>query len=233
MKRRDMRFLITAGLALMLSAPAPAQELEAARDRQDRAAIEKKIAELAVRAVRQPNHADAHHALAVAQSYLAEVALELRDKNLAKNAAEAGIKAAERATTLRPDSSEFQRVLGTLCGQVIPANVLSGLRYGKCAQDAVTKAIKLDPKSSMAYVSRGVGNYYLPPALGGGPELAIKDFEKAIQLKPDNSEAYLWLGIALRKVNRNAQARKALSRSVELNPRRIWARQQLEKTPAQ
>jgi len=228
-----MRFLITAGLALMLSAPAPAQELEAARDRQDRAAIEKKIAELAVRAVRQPNHADAHHALAVAQSYLAEVALELRDKNLAKNAAEAGIKAAERATTLRPDSSEFQRVLGTLCGQVIPANVLSGLRYGKCAQDAVTKAIKLDPKSSMAYVSRGVGNYYLPPALGGGPELAIKDFEKAIQLKPDNSEAYLWLGIALRKVNRNAQARKALSRSVELNPRRIWARQQLEKTPAQ
>lgn len=228
-----MRFLITAGLALMLSAPAPAQELEAARDRQDRAAIEKKIAELAVRAVRQPNHADAHHALAVAQSYLAEVALELRDKNLAKNAAEAGIKAAERATTLRPDSSEFQRVLGTLCGQVIPANVLSGLRYGKCAQDAVTKAIKLDPKSSMAYVSRGVGNYYLPPALGGGPELAIKDFEKAIQLKPDNSEAYLWLGIALRKLNRNAQARKALSRSVELNPRRIWARQQLEKTPAQ
>ncbi len=116
---------------------------------------------------------------------------------------------------------------------MIPANVLSGLRYGKCAQDAVTKAIKLDPKSSMAYVSRGVGNYYLPPALGGGPELAIKDFEKAIQLKPDNSEAYLWLGIALRKVNRNAQARKALSRSVELNPRRIWARQQLEKTPAQ
>lgn len=228
-----MRILITAGLALMLSAPAPAQELEAARDRQDRAAIEKKIAELAVTAVRQPNHPDAHYSLAVAQSYLAEVALELRDKNLAKNAAEAGIKAAERATTLRPDSSEFQRVLGTLCGQVIPANVLSGLRYGKCAQDAVAKAIKLNPKSSMAYVSRGVGNYYLPPALGGGPELAIKDFEKAIQLKPDNSEAYLWLGIALRKVNRNAQARKALSKSVELNPRRIWARQQLEKTPAQ
>jgi tetratricopeptide (TPR) repeat protein len=210
-----------------------AGELEAARDRQDRVALERKIAELAITAVRRPNYAEAHSSLAQAQSYLAEVALELRDKNMAKNVAEAGIKSAERAVALRPNSSEFNRLLGTLCGQVIPANVLSGLRYGKCAQDSVAKAIQLDPKSSMAYVSRGVGNYYLPPALGGGPELAIKDFEKAIQLKPDNAEAQLWLGIALRKLNRNAAARKALSRSLELNPGRVWARQQLEKTPAQ
>lgn len=228
-----MRILMTAGLAIFLAAPLPAEELDAARDRQDRAALEKRIAELAVTAVRQPHHAEAHYSLALAQSYLAEVALELRDKNLAKDTAEAGIKAAERAVTLRPGSSEFQRLLGTLCGQVIPANVLSGLRYGKCAQDSVAKAIKLDPKSSMAYVSRGVGNYYLPPALGGGPELAIKDFERAIQLKANNSEAYLWLGIALRKLNRNAQARNALAKSLELNPRRVWTRQQLEKTPAQ
>jgi tetratricopeptide (TPR) repeat protein len=228
-----MRIWMTAGLIVLLTLPAGADDLAAARDRQDRAALEKRIAELAVMAVRQPNHAEAHHSLAKAQSYLAEVALELRDKNLAKNAAEAGIKSAERAAALRPDSSEYQRLLGTLCGQVIPANVLSGLRYGKCAQEAVAKAIKLDPKSAMAYVSRGVGNYYLPPALGGGPVLAIKDFERAIQLKPANPEAYLWLGIALRRLNRNAEARKALSKSLELNPRRVWARQQLEKTPAQ
>ena len=228
-----MRILLTAGLAWLLAAPMNAGELEAARDRQDRVALERKVAELAIAAVRRPNYAEAHSSLALAQSYLAEVALELRDKNMAKNVAEAGIKSAERAVALRPNSSEFNRLLGTLCGQVIPANVLSGLRYGKCAQDSVAKAIQLDPKSSMAYVSRGVGNYYLPPALGGGPELAIKDFEKAIQLKPDNAEAQLWLGIALRKLNRNAAARKALSRSLELNPGRVWARQQLEKTPAQ
>jgi tetratricopeptide (TPR) repeat protein len=229
-----MRTLITSGVALLvLSATGTAGELEDARDRQDRAALEKKIAELAVTAARQPNQAEAHYSLALAQSYLAEIALELRDKTLAKNSAEAGIKSAERATALRPDLSEYQRVLGTLCGQVIPANVLSGLRYGKCAQDAVAKAIKLDPKSSMAYVSRGVGNYYLPPALGGGPELAIKDFQRAIQLKPGNAEAYLWLGIALRKLNRNAQAREAFNKSLELNPRRVWVRRQMEKTPAQ
>ncbi|MEN6601174.1 MAG: tetratricopeptide repeat protein [Bryobacteraceae bacterium] len=228
-----MRTLIASGVVLlMLTATGMAGELEDARDRQDRAALEKKIAELAVTAARRPNQADAQYSLAVAQSYLAEIALEMRDKALAKNAAEAGIKSAERATALRPDVSDYQRVLGTLCGQVIPANVLSGLRYGKCAQDAVAKAIKLDPRSSMAYVSRGVGNYYLPPALGGGPELAIKDFQRAIQLKPANAEAYLWLGIALRKLNRNAQAREAFNKSLELNPRRVWVRRQLEKTPA-
>jgi len=70
--------------------------------------LERKIAELAITAVRQPNYAEAHYTLALAQSYLAEVALELRDKNMAKNVAEAGIKSAERAVTLRPDSSEFQ-----------------------------------------------------------------------------------------------------------------------------
>jgi tetratricopeptide (TPR) repeat protein len=228
-----MRTLIASGVVLlMLTATGMAGELEDARDRQDRAALEKKIAELAVTAARRPNQADAQYSLAVAQSYLAEIALEMRDKALAKNAAEAGIKSAERAAALRPDVSDYQRVLGTLCGQVIPANVLSGLRYGKCAQDAVAKAIKLDPKSSMAYVSRGVGNYYLPPTLGGGPELAIKDFQRAIQLKPGNAEAYLWLGIALRKLNRNAQAREAFNKSLELNPRRVWVRRQMEKTPA-
>jgi Flp pilus assembly protein TadD len=52
-------------------------------------------------------------------------------------------------------------------------------------------------------------------------------------LNPGAAEAHLWLGIALRKARRNAEARKAIARSLELNPDRTWAKQQLEKTPAQ
>ena len=94
--------------------------------------------------------------------------------------------AANKAVSLKPDSAEYQRILGTLCGQMISSNSLAGLKYGKCALDSVDKAIELDPKSSMAYVSHGVGNYYLPQALGGGMDLAIKDFRKAIELNPKN-----------------------------------------------
>lgn len=205
-------------------------DLEKARDRQDRAAIEKAIAGL--EAQQKPGDPDAHYRAALAYSTLSEVALELRDKGQAKRAAEAGIKSAERAVALKPTNAEYHRILGTLCGQIIPANVLAGLSFGKRAQESINKAIALDPKSARAYLSRGVGNYYLPAAFGGGIEPAIGDFRKAIEIDPNLDEAHLWLGLALRKANRNADARKALEKSLALNPDRVWTKQQLEKTPA-
>jgi tetratricopeptide (TPR) repeat protein len=73
----------------------------------------------------------------------------------------------------------------------------------------------------------------LPQGLGGGIELAVKDFQKAIELDPKSSDAHLWLGLAFRKTNRNADARGEFQKALDLNPARIWARQQLDKTPAQ
>ena len=123
--------------------------------------------------------------------------------------------------------------LGTLYGQVIPANVLMGLSYGKKCKDAIQKAIEKDPKLASAYEARGVGNYYLPQQLGGGFEMAIADFHKAIELEPNRAEAYLWLGLSLRKQNKNAEARQAFQKGLELDPNRVWIKQQLDKTPAQ
>jgi tetratricopeptide (TPR) repeat protein len=206
-------------------------DLEKARDAQDRGALERYSSQFAAAVAKQPNDVQALYRQALAQSYLAEIAIETGDKNLSRTAAEAGIKLAERATALKPDNAEYHRVLGTLCGQAIPANVLTGLKYGRCAQDEVNKAVQLDPKAAINYVSRGAGNYYLPAAMGGGAEVAIKDFEKAIELDPRSPEAHLWLGIALRKANRNAEAHKELEKAVSLNPARTWAKQQLSKTP--
>jgi tetratricopeptide (TPR) repeat protein len=222
-----------AALAIVSCLGALPRELEQARDRQDRAALEKIVASFGAIAGKQANDAQAQYMLAVADSVLAEVATELKDKNGGRAAAEAGIKAAEKAVALKPDVAEHHRILGTLCGQVIPANVLAGLKYGRCAMDSINKAIELDPKSPLGYISRGVGNYYLPSAFGGGVELALKDFQKAIQLDPKLAEAHLWMGIALRKLNRNGEARLALGKALQLNPDRVWTKQQLEKTPAQ
>ena len=227
MRPRFVLFVACLGLAAANS------DLEKARDRQDRAALSKLAGDLQAEAGRNANDAAAQYQFALAESYLSEAAMEQRDRNQARAAAEAGIAAAQKAVSLEPRNAEYHRILGTLCGQVIPANVLLALKYAKCAQESVNKAVELDPKSSSAYLSRGVGNYYLPAQFGGGVELAIKDFEKAIELNPKSAEAYLWLGIAERKLNRNAEARKALQKAVELNPARVWARQQLEKTPAQ
>ena len=224
--------LLFAALAAASSLP-QLSELQKARDRQDRAALEKMLADARAIAGSQAGDADSQYRLALAASFAAEVAVELRDKSGAKADAEIGIPAAEKAVELKPNSGEYYRILGTLCGQMISSNGLAGIKYGKCALSSVNKAIELEPKSSEAYVSHGVGNYYLPQALGGGMDLAIQDFQKAIQLDPKASEPYLWLGVALRRSNRNAEAHKALEKAVELNPNRLWAKQQLEKTPNQ
>jgi tetratricopeptide (TPR) repeat protein len=209
-----------------------ASDLESARDRQDRAALEKLVAEAGAAEQKSADDAAAHYRAALAWSYLAEVAQEQRDKGGVKRAAESGIRSAERAVALKPDVAEYHRLLGTLYGQIIPVNVLAGLGYGKKAQDAIAKALERDPKLAAAYVTRGVGNYYLPSGFGGGIDLAMRDFLKAIELNPKSDEAYLWLGLALRKADKNAEARKAFSKSLELNPNRVWTKQQLEKTPA-
>lgn len=207
--------------------------LKQARDAQDRAALDRIAAELQGAAQAKPQDAQAQYRAALAELVRAEVLMEQRDRNAARAAAEAGIRAAERAVGQRPSSGEYHRVLGALCAQVIPANPLMGLRYGKCALAEVSRAVELEPKSPDVWLSRGVGNFYLPESFGGGAEPALKDIEKALQLDPSHADAWLWKGIVLRKLNRNREARQAIERSLKLNPSRVWARQQLEKTPAQ
>src|ERR1017187_8994319 len=183
-------FLLTA-----LVAVAAPSGLETARDRQDRPALQKTIDAYSAAAARTPNDAAAQYKLALASSYLAEVAQELHDKKQAQQAAEVGIKAAEKAVALRPDAENY-RVLGMLCGQAV-TDLMSGLSYGPRAKTAIDKAVELAPRSAAAYLAHGVGNFYVPVQLGGGAKLAIADFRKAIALEPRNAEAYLWLGVAL------------------------------------
>ncbi len=210
-----------------------AGELAAARDRQDLATLDRLIAESKAGAA-DAKASEAQYRLALANSYAAEVAMELRDKKKSEAYAEAGMDPAQKALADKAGDAEYHRLLGQLCGQVIPANPLMGaLKFGPCARDEITKALQLNDKLALAYVSRGVGNYYLPVSMGGGIDEALKDFDKAAAIDPKLADAYLWKGVTLRKANRPAEARKAFQQALQLNPARLWAKQQLEKLPAQ
>ncbi len=223
MQRSFCFVLCLSGLS---AAPVTVKDLNAVRDRQDLAALDGSITQL-----KQAN-APAYE-IGLAYSYGAEIAMELRDKKKAESYAESGMDFAKKAVTENGSNAENHRLLGNLCGQVIPANPLLGaLKYGQCARDEINKAIELDNKLALAYVSQGVGNYYLPSAMGGGVDLAIKNFDHAISLDPQLADAYLWKGIALRKQNNEEQARQALEKALQLDPARQWTKQQLEKTPA-
>jgi Flp pilus assembly protein TadD len=204
--------------------------LETARDAQDRPTLVRLANAAAAAAAKAPKDAAAQYRAALASSYLAEVEIETHDKKAAHEIAVRGTQAAERAIALQPNDAENYRVLATLCGQAI-TDILSGLNYGPRAKDAINKAVSLAPKSSPVWVARGVGNYYMPAQFGGGAAQAVADFRKAIELDRNNAEAWLWLGIALRKQNSDGEARRAFAKALELDPNRLWARQQLAKTP--
>lgn len=211
---------------------APSGELAAARDRQDLHLLDVDIQQLRAEASKPGASAATQYNAALAYSYAAEVAMELHDKRKSANYAESGIEFARKAVDEAASDAEYHRLLGEMCGQVIPANPLLGaLKYGQCARDELNKAIELDNRLAIAYVSRGVGNYYLPASMGGGPDLAIKDFQKAIALNSQLADAYLWEGLAFRKENRNGEARQALEHALAIDPQRAWIKQELDKTP--
>ena len=227
---RNLLFLILASASLC----AAADDVQKFRDRQDRPALEKSAAALKSEAEAAPGDASKWYRAAIAYSYVAEVAYELRDKGASQRAAEEGVRYAEKAISINGGIADYYRVLGTLCGQVIPANpIIGALSYGRKAKESLDRAIGMDPKSSKAHLAHGVGYYYLPTNMGGGPDNAIKDYKQAIALDPKNAEAYLWMGIAHAKQHRTAEAREALQKSLQLSPDRVWAKQQLDKLPPQ
>lgn len=230
--KRIFAIVICAPAAVLycLAASTPSiNDLTYARDIQDLSRLD-----YFIRALQQTNNSqDLQYRLALAYSYAAEVAFEKHDKPKSASYAEAGLGVAQKIVDANGNNAGYHQLLGELCGQVIPADILMGtIKYGKCAHDEINTAIRLDPKLAIAYVSRGVGNYYLPPQMGGGPDLAVKDFDEAIKLDPNLAEAYLWKGIALRKLNKHPEAHEALARAVQLDPNRLWAKEQLAKTPA-
>ncbi len=202
-----------------------------ARDAQDRPAIDKLVADAKTAADKSPKDAEAQYRYAFAASVQAEVALETKDKSGASRASSAGVPAAQAAIALKPDRSDYYSVLGTLYGQGIPGNIFSAIGSGKRAQDAIAKAKQLDPKSAQAWIAEGVGFYYEPATFGGGPDPAIRSLKHALELDPKSAEAWLWLGLAERRKQENAEARESFSKSLAIDPNRVWAKEQLAKTP--
>jgi tetratricopeptide (TPR) repeat protein len=65
------------------------------------------------------------------------------------------------------------------------------------------------------YYYSGVENLNVKSA----PDLAIKDFEKAIKLNPDYAEAYYFRGMAYNKLSNYSKAIIDFSKAIEINPK--------------
>src|SRR5690349_20650038 len=95
-------------IAVFLAVVASASSLESARDRQDIGALQKAVAETGAAAEKAQADAGAQYQSALACSYLAEVLIEQRDRKQARRVAEQGIRAAEKAVSLKPDAENHR-----------------------------------------------------------------------------------------------------------------------------
>ncbi len=170
----------------MLEGAAADRELLKARDQQNLQALDNLISRYKKAAESASNSADAQYNFALAYSYAAEVAMQLRDKRKAESYALAGLDPAKKAVAEKGANAEYHRLLGALCGQVIPANPIMGaLSYGSCARDEINKAISLDSHLALAYVTRGIGNFYLPAQMGGGLDVGAQRYRRSYLAGPE------------------------------------------------
>jgi len=91
-------------------------------------------------------------------------------------------------------------------------NAFYGRKLFKSGIECYDESLKLE-ECAAAYNNRG--NAY---AELNEHERAIKDFDKAIELNPDDAETYYNRGVAYAKLNKYEQAIKDYEKAIELNP---------------
>jgi tetratricopeptide (TPR) repeat protein len=201
-------------------------EVIAARQARDHASVEdlQRIVAKAQKEATEKNSFESYLRLAQFEVWLCEAAEARENTKLFKQAAEAGVAAAEKAVALNPKSSEAHQLLGDLLSQLIPHVYGGGMRYGQRSTDAMDKAIELDPKNINAYVSRAISYYYTPDSFGGSKSKAFEMLKKAIEIDSLSDSPHIWLAIFHLDASRRDEALSEINLALRANPDRVFTK---------
>ena len=161
--------------------------------------------------------------LALLHNYMCEAAESSNNRGLVKEAAQAGVAAAEIAVKLNPNSSRAHQLLADLLGQLAPNVTGGGMKYGQRSTDEADKAIELDPKNGDAYVTRAISYLYTPEAFGGNKQKAFEFFSKAKELDPQADSPHIWLALFHLEAGKMDDALREINEARRLNPGRKFA----------
>jgi len=161
--------------------------------------------------------------LALLHNWMCEAAQSSNQQDMVKDAAQAGIAAAEVAVKLKPESSAAHQLLADLLGQLAPNITGGGMKYGQRSTDEADKAIELDPKNADAYITRAISYLYTPEAFGGNKQKAFEFFSKAKALDPQSDSPHIWLALFHFETGKMDDASREINEARRLNPGRKFA----------
>jgi len=197
-------------------------EARKARDRADVKYLTSLIEQVRQRAS-PGNTFEEYVQMALLEDWLCEAAFMHKDSKLVRQAAEAGIRAAQKAVELDPKSAEAHWLLGDLVGNLIPHVFAGGMRFGSKSIMELETAMRLDPQNANAYVSRAIAYLAAPPMFGGDRQKAIDLLKKAMALDPypDTADtAHIWLALAYDAERQKQAALREITAARQLNPDR-------------
>jgi tetratricopeptide (TPR) repeat protein len=204
--------------------PAVALQARNLRDRADMKGLTQLIIAIKNEASPSANPAT----LALLEDWLCEAAYAHKEEKLVHQAADAGVRDAEEALVSNPDAAWGHWLLGDLLGKKIPGTFLGGLRYGPRSVRELETAMKLDPSSANAFISRAIAYYMTPRLFGGDKQKAIALMKKAAHLDPapDSLDTvHIWLALAYDAENNQVEAKRQITLAQRLNPDRLFGQQ--------
>lgn len=184
------------------------------------------------------NDAWLHYDLAYALHRRASVMLVEKQADDARVLLEEAVRLAARAGELgaAPEATALE---GAVTGQLAGARGgLSAMRLGPRSFRLLDQALEAGPENPRVALLNGISRLNAPRLFGGGAAKGEPELRRAIQLFASDSsrtpqpvwglaDAHLWLGIALRELNRPAEARVEWERALELAPGHRWIVEQL------
>ena len=201
-------------------------EVIAARQARDRASVEdlQRIVAKVQKEAAETKSFDAYLRLALFEVWTCEAAEAHQNDRLFRQAAEAGVAAAEMAVTLNPKSSDAHQLLGDLLSQLIPHVYGGGMKYGQRSTDEMDKAIELNPKNVNAYVSRAISYYYTPDSFGGSKSKAVEMLKKAVEIDSQADSPHIWLAIFYLDEGRRDDALVEINLALRADPNRVFTK---------
>ncbi|MCX7820764.1 MAG: tetratricopeptide repeat protein [Brevinematales bacterium] len=144
----------------------------------------------------------------------------VKDKEEKKKVLDLGKTAAEKASSLKPESPEGWYWLAVCLGSWGEANgIMQSLSAVKPIMEACNKGIKINPEFEKGnfYMVRGRVFHKAPSVISVGDiKKAIADYEKAITLNPENRTAHRFYAELLIEQNNKEKAKEIIDRGLNI-----------------